>query len=178
MDFSIFQKPNNFSLPHTFFADTLQPLIPKQKGAIRIISNKKYNDHTEPLFKDLNILPLPDPITLFNLKLFHSFFHRYIPSAFENSWTTKRNQREGVANIELRNDDDFYIPRHRTELILRLPLFNFPITWNLLHTELTDFSTKCIFVKSASFFFLKVPKHEIFYGGFFALKEPIWSPDS
>jgi hypothetical protein len=25
---------------------------------------------------------------------------------------------------------------------------------------------------------LKVPKHEIFYGGFFASKEPIWSPDS
>jgi hypothetical protein len=25
---------------------------------------------------------------------------------------------------------------------------------------------------------LKVPKHEIFNGGFFASKEPIWSPDS
>jgi hypothetical protein len=25
---------------------------------------------------------------------------------------------------------------------------------------------------------LKVPKREIFYGGLFALKEPIWSPDS
>ncbi len=25
---------------------------------------------------------------------------------------------------------------------------------------------------------LKVPKHEIFDGGFFASKEPIWSPDS
>jgi hypothetical protein len=27
-------------------------------------------------------------------------------------------------------------------------------------------------------FLLKVPKHEIFDGGFFASKEPIWSPDS
>jgi hypothetical protein len=26
--------------------------------------------------------------------------------------------------------------------------------------------------------FLKVPKHEIFDGGFFASKEPIWSPDT
>jgi hypothetical protein len=25
---------------------------------------------------------------------------------------------------------------------------------------------------------LKVPEHEIFDGGFFAAKEPIWSPDS
>jgi hypothetical protein len=31
----------------------IQPLIKKQKAAIRIISNKKYNDHTEPLFKNL-----------------------------------------------------------------------------------------------------------------------------
>jgi hypothetical protein len=28
-----------------------------------------------------------------------------------------RNQRDGVADIELRNDDDYYIPRHRTEQI-------------------------------------------------------------
>jgi hypothetical protein len=57
-------------------------------------------------------------MTLFNLKLFHSFVHRYIPIAFENYWTTVRNQHEGVANFELRNDDDYYIPRHRTELML------------------------------------------------------------
>jgi hypothetical protein len=133
---------------------TLQPLISKQKAAIRIISSKKYNDHTEPLFKELNILPLPDLITLFNLKLFHSFVHKYIPIAFENSWWTVRNQRDGVADIELRNDDDYYIPRHRTEQILRFPLFNLPITWNLLHTELTDSSTKRTFVKSASHYFL------------------------
>ncbi len=63
----------------------------------------KYNDHTEPVFTELNILPLPDLMTLLNLKLFHSFVHRYIPIAFENSWITVGNQHDGLANIELRN---------------------------------------------------------------------------
>jgi hypothetical protein len=33
-------------------------------------------------------------------------------------------------------------------------------------------------IKSPAGVPLKVPKHEIFDGGFFASKEPIWSPDS
>jgi hypothetical protein len=36
----------------------LQPLVIKQKATIRIIANKKYTDHTEPLFKALSILPV------------------------------------------------------------------------------------------------------------------------
>jgi hypothetical protein len=39
--------------------NNIKPLFLKQKAAIRIISNSKYNAHTEPLFKQLNILPLP-----------------------------------------------------------------------------------------------------------------------
>ena len=34
-----------------------------QKNAIRIIAGKPYNAHTEPLFKKLQIMPLPDLIT-------------------------------------------------------------------------------------------------------------------
>ncbi len=48
-------------------------LITKQKTAIRIIANKNYNDHTEPIFKELSILPLSDLITSSNLKFFHSY---------------------------------------------------------------------------------------------------------
>jgi hypothetical protein len=31
----------------------------KQKMAIRTVAGLKYNDHTEPIFKKLEILPLP-----------------------------------------------------------------------------------------------------------------------
>jgi hypothetical protein len=104
-------------------SSTIQPLITKQKAAIRIISNKKYNDRTEPLFKNLNILPLPDLITLSNLKLFHSFVHKYIPAAFANSWQMVGAHRDGTA-LELRNDNEYFIPRHRTDLAQNLELLS------------------------------------------------------
>jgi hypothetical protein len=44
-------------------SSVLQPLLTKQKAAIRIIANKKYNDHTEAILKALSILPFPDLIT-------------------------------------------------------------------------------------------------------------------
>ena len=44
-------------------AGPINELFKLQKSAIRIISGAKYNAHTEPLFKKLEILPLPDLIT-------------------------------------------------------------------------------------------------------------------
>jgi len=43
----------------------LKSLFIKQKQAIRIISGSKYNAHTEPLFKKLNILPFPDLVRFY-----------------------------------------------------------------------------------------------------------------
>ena len=45
----------------------------KQKSAIRIISSAPYNAHTEPLFKQLNVLPLPKLCLFFKLQFFHLF---------------------------------------------------------------------------------------------------------
>jgi hypothetical protein len=45
---------------------SLQPLITKQKIAIRLIAGKRYNDHTEPLFKQLSILLFTDLVLLSN----------------------------------------------------------------------------------------------------------------
>ena len=45
----------------------------KQKSAIMIISSAPYNAHTEPLFKQLNVLPLPKLCLFFKLQFFHLF---------------------------------------------------------------------------------------------------------
>jgi hypothetical protein len=39
-------------------------LYRKQKAAVRIISSSTYRAHTEPIFKQLNILPLPSSNSL------------------------------------------------------------------------------------------------------------------
>ncbi len=46
------------------------------------------------------------------------------------------------------------------------------VTCKFIHAGMPTCKPTCPKVR------LKVPKHEIFYGGFFAAKEPIWSPDS
>jgi hypothetical protein len=113
----------------------IQPLIKKQKAAIRIICNKKYNDHTEPLFKNLRILPLNDLIYFFNLKLIHSFVYKTIPIALTTTWVTNLEHRQLTNDddgriIQLRNDDDLFVPPSRTEFLTRHPFFNLPKLWN------------------------------------------------
>jgi len=39
------------------YKSNLLPLVKKQKAAARIVNNPKYNDHSEPIFKSLRILP-------------------------------------------------------------------------------------------------------------------------
>ncbi len=136
---------------------SLQPLIIKQKAAIRIIANRKYNDHTEPLFKSLSILPLTDLVTSFNLKLFHSFHFNYIPKAFNDTWITVRQNRveHNENTIDLRNDNDYYIPRYRTDMISRMPLYNLPKLWNLYSPELADTRNKHIYNKAVTLYFLE-----------------------
>ena len=119
----------------------LQPLIKKQKMAIRLISGANYNSHTEPLFKKLSILPLTNLITFFNLKLIHSFVYNNIPVAFHNTWLTNREYRLIQLNndeIALRNDNDLHIPFCNKSNLLRFPLFNLPKIWNNLPDIITS----------------------------------------
>jgi hypothetical protein len=136
----------------------LKPLITKQKMAIRILSNKTYNAHTEPLFKSLEILPLNDLILLSKLKFFHSYVYNTIPSAFRSTWLTSIEQRhiDGQLNLRynLRNNDDFFIPFVRTTFLSRFPLYNFPAIWNSLPSNLKEIPSKVTFIKSLKAHFL------------------------
>jgi hypothetical protein len=130
----------------------LNPLIKKQKTAIRIISNAHYNAHTEPLFKALSILPLSDLITQSNLKFFHSYVHNLTPNAFEGTWVTTLEQRhlDGQIHLlyDLRNNDDFYIPLTRNLQLSRFPLYNLPHLWNRLDLTLKAIPSKILFSRS------------------------------
>ena len=50
-----------------------------QKRAVRVISNSKYNAHTEPLFKQLNLLKIKYIFELTALKLFYKLKKKYLP---------------------------------------------------------------------------------------------------
>ena len=94
-----------------------------QKRVLRIITRSKYNAHTEPLFKALDILKLEDTMKLNALKFYFKYTHETLPHFFtsfdlstqgahHSHFTRQRNQirpsstRTKYADNTLRN----YLP--------------------------------------------------------------------
>ena len=70
-----------------------------QKKAVRIMTASKYNAHTEPLFKQLNIMKLEDSFSLQCLKFYHKFKGNSLPKYFANIFTRNNdNQHYGTRN--------------------------------------------------------------------------------
>ena len=80
-----------------------------QKRAIRIIAASKYNAHTEPLFKQLNLLKASDICKLQELKFYHKLINRQLPKYFEcfvyqtnldlHNYNTRRGHRLHIPRI-------------------------------------------------------------------------------
>jgi len=81
-----------------------------QKKAVRIVTNSKYNAHTNPLFFQHKILPFEKIIKMAKLQFMHSIYYEYAPVSFVNTWT-KNNVRS--LNQNLRNDELFMLPNPR-----------------------------------------------------------------
>ena len=77
-----------------------------QKKAIRAITNSKYNAHTDPLFKSLNILKIDDLIKVNTLKFYFKLIHNDLPPYF-NSITV--NSRSELHDYNTRNKDRIHI---------------------------------------------------------------------
>ena len=128
----------------------LKTISVKQKQAIRIISNNKYNSHTEPIFKSLKILPLPQLCTFFKIQFMHDFKYGFLPKIFNETWITNRIRRADQVEIKLRNDDLYFVPLARSNQISRMPLIIFLRIW-------TDFEDEDIkFIRNKLEFNLKL----------------------
>ena len=78
--FSLIQSNLNYSLLAWGFNCSRLKIL--QKKAIRVICNSKYNAHTEPLFKALDILKLEDLCKLNTLKWYYLLTHKQLPPYF------------------------------------------------------------------------------------------------
>ena len=80
---------NSLILPHINYGiltwgNKMKRIHKLQKWAIRTITNSKYNAHTTPLFKKLNLLQARDIFHLSALKLYFKYTHNKLPSYFHN----------------------------------------------------------------------------------------------
>jgi len=131
----------------------INEIFKMQKNAIRIITGSKYNAHTEPLFKKLEILPFPDLINFFKLQFMHRFIYNHLPSSFANTWIFNRDRAE--LGYVLRNEDDLHVPFSRLALTERLPLAAFPRIWNeFTDPNIKNIASKANFDNQLKLFFL------------------------
>ena len=60
-----------------------------QKRAIRVITCSKYNAHTEPLLKALEILRVSDVLHLNAMQFYYQYARKQLPPFFPNNWHNK-----------------------------------------------------------------------------------------
>ena len=113
----------------------LERIFKIQKRAIRIISGSHPLAHTEPLFKHLHILKLPDLHSLIQAKFIYQYYNNNLPGYFSNSFFTEINQRHTHLT---RNNRNLLIP-FRTHNFARLSIrYSSAQLFNSLPNTITD----------------------------------------
>ena len=105
-----------------------------QKTAIRVITNAKYNAHTEPLFKKLSILKIHDIYKVCCLKFFYKYEHKQLPVYFDKMFDTK----EASHGYDTRYKDDSQTCVPRTVSAERAVRYAVPVTLNDIPENISE----------------------------------------
>jgi hypothetical protein len=124
----------------------LKQITVLQKRAIRLIANKSYNAHTEPIFKSLEILPFLNLVTFFNLQFMQHYFQGFLPSSFNNVWLT--NVTRHREDFLLALSENVNIPFARLHSSTIQPLVNLPRLWSQFEEESIKSFAKQIRIQS------------------------------
>jgi len=144
------------------FESLLKPIVIKQKIAIRLLSNAKYNSHTEPLFKALNILPFAQLCQFFKLQFMQQFTQKLLPVALQSMWISNNERRSNQSQVVLRNNDALHIPLASSQFTSKHPLTTFPQLWAEFPDESIKFiRNKLMFNKKLKFYFINNLKSNI-----------------
>ena len=126
---------------------TLQPLFILQKKAIRIMTFSNFDEHSSPLFKQLNIVKLYDLITLM-----YKFHNNLLPIAFDIFFT--RVSETHNYNTRLSSKISYSLPKVRTNYGIFNIRFQGPKLWNSISEDIKILSIwkfkaeiKCDYIK-------------------------------
>ena len=140
---------NSLILPHLNYGillwDTKQNKTKQiqviQKRAVRILTGSKYNSHTEPLFKQTNLLKVNDICKLNEIKFYYKLVNKQQPQYF-NSFTHETNSDIHTHNTRRRNE--LHIPKTKHDFAKN------EFTIQILQTvnELPDIVTSKVYTHS------------------------------
>ncbi len=115
------------------YSSTIRPLFILQKKTIRIITKSKYDDHTDPLFKTMNILKLEDLVFYCNAIFMYDFHNNNLPKTFE--FFFKKVSESHSHNTRLASKSSFVLPKARTNYGKFNIRFKGAEVWNSIKEE-------------------------------------------
>ena len=115
----------------------------KQKKTMRIINNKGYTYHTEPLYKTCEILNVHDNYKYNVLTFMYQLKNNLLPNSFNTLYYFTEPGRSCTRQSKLAN-----CGRFRTTYTSRLPLHRLPRIWNELDTKFHDIESLKSFKKN------------------------------
>ena len=116
------------------YPTTIQPLSLLQKKAVRIMTFSKFDEHSSPLFKKLNIIKLSDLIK-YHISIFMFKFHnQLLPSVFNSYFTSVENIHS--YNTRATAKKCYYLPKARTNYGLFSVRYQGPKIWNMIEQQI------------------------------------------
>ena len=109
-------------------------LVSLQKRVIRIISKSTFDSHSDPIFKELELLKLFDIRQLELGKLMFSFNHSFLPPKFNDYFSVNKQ----IHNYATRYANDFHLPFCRTNLRIFSVSFQGPTYNNSLENDVKE----------------------------------------
>ena len=117
-----------------------------------MVCSAKYNAHTQPLFYSQGILPIHDLIEQQKLMFMYSLENQLLPRSFTDFFTKNINRNN---SHNLRNANDYHVPRANSEFIKRFPFISFATSWNNFPPIIRMAQSKAIFKSACKSFFIK-----------------------
>ena len=124
----------------------VKKLAISQKKAIRAMTKSKYNEHTAPLFQDMNILKLQDLHDLQLCVFMYDFVNGNVPGPLKRLF----EYHGDIHSYATRHHKDPRIPKVRTELAKRSFLYRGPYLWTNLDDGLKKAPSKKVFKSQMS----------------------------
>ena len=123
------------------YKTNLRRLVSLQKRGIRIISKSTFDSHSDPIFKELELLKLSDIRQLELGKLMFSLNHSLLPSKFNDYFSLNKQ----VHSYATRHANDFHLPFCRTNLRKFSVSFQGPTYYNSIENDIKESNSLHLF---------------------------------
>ena len=104
----------------------MNQLFKLQKRAVRLVANKGFRAHTDPIFANLEILKLRDIYKLNVISFMYKYHYSTLPPSFDNMYTPLRNPNR---------TKNYKLAKSKKGGLDSYPNVKFPKIWNALEYE-------------------------------------------